>query len=311
MDIDKRIHSDWFELRQVYDNVYTLDEYVRLETPLLSEAKERLRLSVEEGLLQYKFALLGDAEEFLEALKFDTRHFDQLKNQTQKISLLLFLILIQRLFVTGSTALRRQEPTESLVNEEIKEKDLKVIMAELRNMAAEDPAFTQRPEVKTILLQFRIYQKELEELKKLKTNIPKEKLPAFLANFQKTFNEINRKIQDNYNNLMEEETRVEIAPPSPGDLRKYTLKEMAPLMLKEGETAARLRSMFQFAKEERYNTRDIFSNALKVIETLKALLVQERAMMSRWEPAPEGAILVSKGFSEEMIIRLGKLISNR
>ncbi len=311
MDIDKRIHSDWFELRQIYDNVFTLDEYLHLENSTLKSAQEELRLSVEEGLLQYKTALLSGAQEFIEALKFDTRHFDQLENQTTKISLLLFIILIQRLFATGNTALSRQEQTESSVNEEMKEKDLKVIMEELRKMAADDPSFTQRQEVKTILLQFRIYQKELEELKKLKANIPKDKLPSLLANFQKTFSVINQKIQDNYNKIMEEEIRVEVTAPPPGDLRNYQLKEMAPLMLKQGEAASKLRSMFQFAKEERYNTRDIFSNSLKEIETLRSLFVQERGLMGRWEQKADGAILVSKGFSEEVTIRLGKLLSNR
>jgi hypothetical protein len=310
-DSARRIHSDWFELKEVYDNIFSLDDYLKLETSLLEEARTGLRLSVEEGVLQYKGQLLRAAREFIEALKFDTRHLDQLPRQSRQMSLLLFIILIQRLFTTGQVALSKQEPVDNSVAEEMDEKDIKVIMEELRKMAAADPDFSQRQEVKTILLQFKIYQKELEDLNKLKTSIPREKLPGLTANFQKTFEEINRKIQDNYNQIIQEKIKAVQPPPAPGDLKQYKLNELTPILLKQGETAAKLRTLFLFAGEERFNTRELFETALTIPSQLNELFRLERGLMARWEPRQGGEVLVAKRFSEELILRLGKLIGNR
>jgi hypothetical protein len=310
-DSARRIHSDWFELKEVYDNIFSLDDYLKLETSLLEEARTGLRLSVEEGVLQYKGQLLRAAREFIEALKFDTRHLDQLPRQSRQMSLLLFIILIQRLFTTGQVALSKQEPVDNSVAEEMDEKDIKVIMEELRKMAAADPDFSQRQEVKTILLQFKIYQKELEDLNKLKTSIPREKLPGLTANFQKTFEEINRKIQDNYNQIIQEKIKAVQPPPAPGDLKQYKLNELTPILLKQGETAAKLRTLFLFAGEERFNTRELFETALTITSQLNELFRLERGLMARWEPHQGGEVLVAKRFSEELILRLGKLIGNR
>lgn len=310
-DSARRIHSDWFELKEVYDNIFSLDDYLKLNTSLLEEARNSLRLSVEEGVLQYKGQLLRAAREFIEALKFDTRHLDQLPRQSHQMSLLLFIILIQRLFTTGQVALSKPDQGSNSVAEEMDEKDIKVIMEELRKMAAADPDFSQRQEVKTILLQFKMYQKELEDLNKLKTSIPREKLPGLTANFQKTFEEINRKIQDNYNQIIQEKIKAVQPPPAPGDLRQYKLNELTPLLLKQGETAAKLRTLFLFAGEERFNTRELFETALTITSQLNELFRLERGLMARWEPREGGEVLVAKRFSEELILRLGKLIGNR
>ncbi len=310
-DSARRIHSDWYELKEVYDNIFSLDEYLKLETPLLEEAKNALRLSVEEGVLQYKGHLLRTSREFIEALKFDTRHLDQLPRQSRLMSLLLFIILIQRLFTTGQVPLSKPEPVDNSMVQEMDEKDIKVIMEELRKMAAADPTFSQRQEVKTILLQFKIYQKELEDLNKLKATIPREKLPGLTANFKRTFEEINRKIQDNYNQIIQEKIKAVQPPPAPGDLKQYKLNELTPLLVKQGETASKLRSLFLFAGEERFNTRELFESALTITSQLEELVRWDRTQMSRWEPRPGGEVVVAKRFSEELIIRLGKLIGNR
>jgi len=178
-------------------------------------------------------------------------------------------------------------------------------------MAAEDPTFTQKQEVKNILLQFKIYQKELEEVRRLKANIPKDKLPAFLANFQKTYKEINRKVQDNYNQIIGEEIQSELPPPPPGDLRKYNLKQAEKILIQECEIMSKLRSQFLFADAERYNTRDIFESALSDMNQLKSLINKEKGLFSLWETAHDGATVVAKGFSEELILRLGRLLANR
>lgn len=309
-DIGKRIHSDWYEIRQVYDNVFDLDAYLKLDNNLLKGAQSGLRLSVEEGVIQYKIDIITQAQEFIEALKFDTRHFDDIHGKVAEVSTLLFVTLIQRLFTSG-LSLSRQAEVEPEAMNEVKEKDIKVIMEELKAMAAEDPNFIQRQEVKNILLQFKIYQKELEEVRRLKANIPKEKLPAFLANFQKIYKEINRKVQDNYNQIIGEEIQTELPPPPPGDLRKYNLKQAEKILSQEGEIISKLRSQFLFADAERYNTRDIFESALADMNLLRSIVAKEKGLYGLWEPINDGATVVAKGFSEELILRLGRLLANR
>lgn len=309
MNSDRRIRSDWFDLRQVYDNLKNLHEYLGIDSSHLNNAREELRLSVETGLLQYKHVQLGLTVEFIETLKYDTRHFNQLEYQCIRTTLLLFVILIQRLLVFGIIPLSQPNTPPPVEDGKAQGKDIKQIMEELRRKAMTDPAFAQRNEVKSILLQFKIYQKELEEMQRLKAKVPKEKLSPLLINFQKTFTERNRKIRENYSIVMTKEHETSPTTIPPGNLKKYQLKTMAPLLIKQGEEASRLRSRFQIAQEERYNTRKIFDKALKIVENLRETFSEEEALMGRWEPAPMGAALVSKGFAKELNLCLEKLLT--
>lgn len=313
MELDKYVHSDWFEIREKYDNVFSLDEYMDLTVPQLEEIIQSIRLSVEEGVLEYKRMIISRILSFIESLKFDTKQFAEIGDYALLSTKLLYVILLQRLFSTGQIVPGRQEkekdPEE--MEEQYKEKDIKTIMSELSSMVKEDAALIQKQEVKNILLQFKIYQKELEEMNKLKNNIPKEKLPSFLNNFKNTIDGITKKVQDNYSRILKEKS----APAAPvfgrGDLRAHSLSGLTTVFQKQAELGSKIRSRFLFARNERYNTREIFEAATALLSELKDTIKIEESRYRTMAPSESSEILLAKSFSVELVRRIEKNIATR
>jgi len=310
-ELEKVTHSDWFEIRENYDNVFSLDEYLDLPTPELTSLARELRLSVEEGALEYKRKMISLCQNFIESLRYDTRQFSEIGQYALSSTKLVYVILLQRLFAHGQLTPGKSEKESEELQEEFQEKDIKTIMKELQALVREEPSLTQKQEVKNILLQFKIYQKELEEMNKLRANIPKEKLPAFLTNFKNTIDGITRKVQDNYNRLLKEKSAPAATVYPRGDVRFYSLSPLGPVFQKQAETASRIRSHFLFAKNERFNTREIFQTTSGMLTELKDTLGVEEARYRQMEPGDDLRIQLIRSFTAEVIRRIEKNISTR
>ena len=311
VELDKIVHSNWFEIREKYDNIFSIDEYFNLSVPELNDLVQSLRLSVEDGVLEFKRKTISQCLNFIESLKYDTKQFAQIGSYALASTRLLYIILIQRLFANGQLTPGKQEKDQNDLQEEFKEKDIKTIMSELQTMVKEDQSLTQKQEVKNILLQFRIYQKELEEMNKLKNNIPKEKLPSFLQNFKNTIDGITGKVQDNYNRLLKEKSAPAAPVFSKGDVRRYALRSLSPAFQKQAETASRIRSRFLYARNERYNTREIFEASLSLFSEFRDTLNVEEALYKQLEPEDSFRVQLIRTFTNELIRRIEKNISTR
>ena len=309
-DLERKIHGDWFEIKEIIDEVFEIDEYLDLSGSEMKPLINELRLSVESGILEYKRSVAQKIGDFIESMNFDTKQFAQVENHALILTKLLYTILIERLFASGHLVPGKQEKEEMHLEEKMQEKDIKAIMAELQTMVKEDPELVKRNEVKTILLQFKMYQKELAEMNKLKDNIPKEKLPAFLGNFKNTIAGLTKKIQDNYNQIMEEKAAVETKPDLPkGDLRKYNLSRLAPILLSQAEAVSKIRSRMIFAGEERYHTREAFRPIFSLLEEFRKLIRKEEEHFAAMELRE--ASLIGKSFSMEIIRRIEKNLNAR
>lgn len=309
-DLARKVHSDWFEIKQIFDNVFSIDEYLNLSAESLAEINQALRMAVEEGILEYKSAILAGALSFIEALKFDAKQFSGIDGHTVQATKLLYVILLQRLYCTGQMPQAKEKEQEEL-KKEYQETSIKNIMAELQMLVKEDPSLTQKPEVKNILLQFKIYQKELEDMKKLQANIPKEKLPSFLNNLKNTLEGITKKIEENYNRLLMEKAQPAEAVHSPGDLRNHDMHPLSPLFLAQAELASGIRSRFVFAGDERFQIREVLESAENLLKQLRQEIKTEEKRYREMEPAPEGYVLLAKSFASTIIRRIDKNISAR
>ncbi|MBI9101501.1 MAG: hypothetical protein JEY99_03720 [Spirochaetales bacterium] len=310
VELERKIHGDWFEIREILDDVYAIDEYLNLSTAELNILINDLRLSVESGILEYKRSVVLKTYEFMESMNFDTKQFAMVDKFTLSVTKLLYTVLLEKLFAKGLLVPGKQEKEDVQLGEEFQEKDIKTIMTELQAMVKKEPALVQRNEVKSILLQFKMYQKELTEMSKLKNNIPKEKLPAFLGNFKNTLDGLTKKIQTNYNLILAEKTVVEVKQEHPkGDLRRYNISKLTPLLAKQAEIISNIRSRMLFASEERYHTREAFKSIPSQLEELKKLIRSEEEFFAAMELRE--AALIGKSFSIEIIRRIEKNLNVR
>ena len=309
-ELDRKIHGDWFETKEIMDDVFSLDEYFNLSSLEMTSLINDLRLAVESGILEYKRSVILKTCEFIESMNFDTKQFVLLDKTVLGFSKMLYVVLVERLFTTGHLTTGKQEKEKKELNEEMQEKDIKTIMTELQEMVKKEPALVQRSEVKNILLQFKMYQKELTEMNKLKDNIPKEKMAAFLGNFKNTIDGLTKKIQINFNQILAEKTMVDTAPSFlKGDLRKYNISILTPLVLKQAEIISEIRSRMDFASSEKYHTRDALAPVTGLLEELKALIRKEEEHFAALELRE--AALLGKSFSTAIIKRFEKNLSVR
>ncbi len=262
-DLEKSITSGWYEVRTRLDKPDDLFDYLEISRGDLQTLAEGLRLSVEGGVVEYKRSLLHSVMSNLGTLKYDSKAITDLAPQTKKASYLTVLPILQRLFVFGHIRIPPPPETKEEAEERIEEEtrperpDMKTLISEVREMVKQQPELQNHPEIKKIFLQLKYYNTELEKMKSLEPNIPKEKRPSFAANFQKIFDEIHEKIFNAYRLLIsseKEESRPESKLPI---LKRYDFSKCEGIYRTQAQEASKLYHTLFFAKKERYQMREI------------------------------------------------------
>ncbi|HOV63835.1 MAG TPA: hypothetical protein PLG43_08155, partial [Spirochaetia bacterium] len=242
-ELKKKIAGDWFDVREAMDNPDSLERLLGVTGPLLQKTAADIRLSVDEGIVEIKRSRIQAVYNFIESFKYDSRGFEELKGLGEDMTALLFVVLMQRLFVTGEIRRKQKEnlkggqAASSVPQDGESASGLKIteIVAAINERIKKDPSFATRPEVKNILLQVKIYQKELAKFKELRPNIPPEKAQGFIENFKRTFAAITKKIQRNYAAIIAAEEK-EARKAVPKDLlERHDLSVLGPLLLTQAK----------------------------------------------------------------------------
>ena len=250
--LEKRIKGDWFEIREASQDYLDLKNYFHIAEEKLKPHINKLKYSVEGGIVEYKRGTLSPLFRVLENTKYQSLGIDILESQIQFVHVLLYITLIQRLFAEGSLRFSKKKMKE----EEISPKDLnfKNILEDISRRIKENAAFENHPSVKMILLQVNMYRKERDTMKKLLPTIKQESKRAFVLNFKKRYSEIIDKIKRNYIDLLREE---EPADETRNVLEMVPLKETQTNLTSQCQTMAKIRSTLTFVRDEKYKTRGI------------------------------------------------------
>ncbi|MFP4267983.1 MAG: hypothetical protein ACLFQW_08335 [Spirochaetaceae bacterium] len=259
-DIDKAITTGWYEIRTLLDTPDDLFDYLNLEKQDLQTVAEGLRLSVDEGVVEYKRSLLHSIMSQLGTLKYDSKAITDLQTQVKKSSYLTILPILQRLLILGivkAPAAEEEEVRQEQEERVIEVPDLKTIIAEVRNMIKERPELQNNQDIKRIFLQLKYYNTELEKKNSLEPNIPKEKKASFEANFKERFDEIHGKIQNAYRSFLSQEEKKSRPESKLPILRRYDFTKCENIYRKQAEEASKLYHTLTFAQKERYQMREI------------------------------------------------------
>jgi hypothetical protein len=269
--LEKRVAGDWFEIREALQDYFSLKEYFRISEQDLKPHIDKLKYSVEQGIVEYKRGSLGPLFRMLENTKYQSLGVEVIENQIKYAHNLLYVTLIQRLFAEGSLKFSRKKKKE----EEISPDDLnfKQIIQDISQRIKENAEFEKHPSVKMILLQVGMYRKERDTMKKLLPTIKQENKRSFVLNFKKRFSEIIDKIKRNYIEILKEEK------PQGEDFRNILemvpLKETLPNLTSQCQIMSRIRSTLSFVKEEKYKTREILTRLARDKDTIFNLFERE------------------------------------
>ncbi|MBN1797432.1 MAG: hypothetical protein JW822_02575 [Spirochaetales bacterium] len=272
-ELTKRISGDWADITKSALLVRDLIEYFNLNNDDLNQYITGLKFAVESGITEYKTSLLNPLFTILAEMKFKSFSFDELKTKSRDLGALVFLILIQRLFSSGSLSFSFSKDSHAASDGH---NDINEIIADVLSKIKEDPQYKNKQEVKKILTQIYIYKRERETMNKLSPNIKdKKKAQAFYSNFRMTFNKIFENIQKNYAELINKEKRESLKDIDKNILANIPLKQLVPLYTKQAREFSRIRSTLAFALDDKYKTREILVNIAKQKDAFLDLIDQE------------------------------------
>lgn len=306
--LSKKIRGDWFDLKQIADEPFELEEYFSFGIKRLQAVAEELRLAVEQGITEYKTRKLSGLYAFLDSYKYDSKGFDALSHHGKAFSELLYVTMLQRLIATGVIKVRDSRGRQG--QEGAPQPKVKEIMQDVQERLSKNPDLRKNESVKNILMQMSIYRNELTRMKELEPKIPPERKAHFLANFRNSFLEITGKIQEHYRAITSEDQKQaasEIGETDP--LKRYNLKPLGKLLLNQAAEISELRSTLDFAISERYKTRDILSGITdKRDRTLLLVNLETKAyadILDDGTPLP----VLGKAFAGEVIKVFARQIS--
>jgi hypothetical protein len=310
-ELIRRIRGDWYEIRERYDELYELEEVFSFSLEELNVIVADLRVSVEQGVTEYKQHKLQKLSAFLDSLKYDSKGFDNLSMQARDFAHLVYVVLIQRLIAIGLVPIRSGESSDHEgPDSAASDMGIKDILEEIQERIRHKPDLKNDPRVKNIFMQVNIYRRELANMQKLVPNILPEKKKSFLSNFKTTFDQITEKVRDHYRAILredEEQAAKEIVPTNP--LKKHDLKPFGNLFDNQAEEFSVVQSTLSFAAIERYKTRDILATIVEKKDRLLELVISEQKQYANLEAGPGGARMLSRAFGAELIAVLNRQIT--
>ncbi len=257
-ELAKKVRGDWYDVRQVADDPFKMEEYFAFDKARLESVSEELRLSVERGVTEYKGRKLSELYAFLDSYQYDSRGFETLSRHGNAFSEALYVTLLQRLIAVGVIQVRSSKGAES--PQSAPQPGVKDIMLDVQERLVKDPELRKNESVKNILMQMNIYKAELVRMRELEPKILPEKKAAFLMNFRNRFAEITAKIQEHYGVISSEDQKQaasEIEEVSP--LKRYDLAQLGKPLFTQAAELSTIRSTLVFAVSEGYKTREIVS----------------------------------------------------
>jgi hypothetical protein len=254
-ELEKKISGDWIELKEKSNDLYVLLDAIALPQHSLSTVADKLKLSVEQGVVEYKRSLLSPVLVALETARYKSLSGGEMTAHERSLSALLLVTLVQRLLTSELLPMAR--PPEEKHSFGVESMQVGTILADVNARIKARPSLRAHTAIKNILMHVQRYNAENQKMRELLPTIKAEMRTSFLANFTRTFEEIIGSIRRQYLSLLQEERAVEKAQREGFSLSLMPLKELSPLLLSQAKEVARIRSTLGHAREEKYKTREV------------------------------------------------------
>ena len=303
-DLEKRISGDWIELREKANDLYTLLDALAIPSYQLLASADTLRHSVEQGIVEFKRTLLAPVLVALEAARYKSLATDDLGVQEKSLAVLLFAVLVQRLFCMEALPLVR--PHEEKRDFGVDALQVGSILTDVNARLKANSGLRAHPAVKNILMQVQRYNGENQKMKELLPTIKPEMRTSFLGNFTRTFDEIIGSIRRHYAAILQEEASFIKARKEGFSLALVPLKELAPLLVSQAKEVSRFRSTLAHAREEKYKTREALVRLYDGRQVALKLVEEEskayRRLCQRIQPddMDSSANAMATGFRDEV-----------
>ena len=309
-DRERRIRAEWGLITGAGSDLEKVAKTLELDRGDLEAQLEPLKLSVEDGCLEYKLSLVNSIFRQLENERYKSLPAATLDTISRDLGIVVYVATIQRLLAEGQLPLRNRQSKpsdEAPAAGDLATTDVKEIISEIQQRVEEDSDLRKKQPVKNILMQLSRYTKEMNEFRELTSRIPKDKAAAVAVNFRKTTDEIFASIRRNYEQLLADEQAA--VPKEPQNiLLRIDLKSMAPVYVRQAKEAAAVRSAIHFARDEQFGTRELLIELADRHGDFEKLVDTEQRRYEELGGTPAIAGEIAKAFRSEIEKRIQREI---
>jgi chemotaxis protein histidine kinase CheA len=301
IELEKRVSGDWFDLKEAVSDPVAAAAAAGLDPIALKQIADRLRYSVEEGIMEFKRTTLLSILSTLDSLTYDSRAFTSLESGAVEAAAASWACLQQRRIALGREKIEETRERGAHLQEEKKEPpvDTATVFETVHKLFSKYPELKNEPAGKMVILQLKQYRQEMAKLKELMENIPQEKRKPLRENFAYRLHEILEKVQQGCETLQESvaETEKDDKEETEGFvLTRVDQEKLASLskrFLQEAEHFNRFRSVMRFAIEEKYRSRQSLMSLKKTGDELQSLFKLESSDFRTLSPFGDGAARIS------------------
>ncbi|MBN1411219.1 MAG: hypothetical protein JW969_10280 [Spirochaetales bacterium] len=312
-DLEKRIIGDWVDIKNSLKDSFTLWDYFKKTDLSLEHAISNIKLSVEEGVLEYKKSWMIKVFRFLDEAKFKTFDFEDIAEHKRTMDEILFIVLIQRLVSIGTIRINKGDGGSAILSAD--DIEINTILKDILGRIKDDPELKKNLAVKNILVQFSIYHNERETMKKLSPNIKagSRSSSSFYENFKTTFDRIFANIRKHYRTFLEEEAKKD---KKLSLLALFPLDKLASVIFNQAKELTRIYSTFRFVLTEKYKPREVLVHlsarkdpSMKLFENEKQVYETFSKEYNPENPGPVYSEIIT-GLTREIAGILEKFLNN-
>lgn len=287
--LEKRITSDWIEVREKLNTPVRMKTYLKLEDMKLSTLPDELRGATLGGIVEFKKRVAGSVFNFLTRLTYTTPNQTEILGAESDIRLLLYLFCLQTQFATGQMKPakeaegplaganpRNRPPIEELVNE-------------VKARVAANAELAKNPHVKNIFMEIQLYQKEFAQFAALSPQIPDDRAPTFFMNYKKRLDGILDSIHTHFRDIRMAEDAEMRKEFQRQEEDQFVFPELVKAISAQAQELSKVRSSIFHALQEGYQIRNLLLKLTERRDPFLALLEEELKLLdSRQEPGVNG-----------------------
>ncbi len=287
--LEKRITSDWIEVREKLNAPVRLKAYLKLEDTKLSGLPDELRGSTLAGIVELKKRIGGSVFNFLTKLTYTTPNQTEILGAEADLRVLIYVLCLQTQFATGQIK-PAKEADGPLAGANSKSRPtVEELVAEVKARVSGNPELAKNPHVKNIFMEIQLYQKEFSQFAALSPQIPDDRAPTFFMNYKKRLDGILDNVHAHFRDIRlaeDAEMRKEFQRQ---EEEHFVVPELVKLLSAQAQELTKVRSSIFHALQEGYQIRNLLLKLVERREPFLALLEEELKLLdTRQDPASSG-----------------------
>jgi len=275
--LEKRITSDWIEIREKLNTPVRMKAYLKLEERKLATLPDDLRAATIGGIVDFKKKLAGSVFNFLTRLSYTTPDQTEILGSEADIRVLIFILCLQTQFATGQIKPPKDE--ESPGPNARNRPPIEEVIGEVKARVAGNPELARNPHVKTIFMEIQLYQREFAQFSAMSLQIPDDRAATFFSNYKTRIDNILNNIHTHFRDIRmaeDAELRKEFQKQ---EEEVFVVPELVKLVAAQAQELAKVRSSIFHALQEGYQIRNLLLKLTEKREPFVALLDEELALL--------------------------------